>query len=59
MSKAIIQVQDVGGNWFTVACIDVISDQYMTTRMKQVKGSYVNKRVRAVNPKGQLLDLME
>ena len=58
MNSITIMVQDIGGNWMPIRIVENISDRYILQQMKVVKNSYPGKRVKAVDKKGNLLDLM-
>ena len=54
-----IQVQDVNKNWLSVQHNVMNQSQIIMTKMQEAKRSYPNKRVRAVDSAGRLVDLLE
>ena len=53
-----IQIEDGSHNWLTVSqCNDGDTD-LVPFYMKDVKDRYPDKRVRAINSKGSLVDMM-
>ena len=51
-------IQDVGGNWMPVRIIENINDRYVIQQMKLTQSSFAGKRVKAVDSKGNLIDLL-
>ena len=58
MNNVTLMVQDIGGNWMSVRIIEHINDRYILQQMKLTSTSYPGKRVKAVDEKGNLIDLM-
>jgi hypothetical protein len=58
MKNATIMIQDVGGNWMPVRIIESINDRYILQQMKLTSTSFPGKRVKVVDDKGNLIDLM-
>lgn len=58
MNNVTLMVQDIGGNWMSVRIIENLGDRYILQQMQLTKSSYPGKRVKAVDTKGNLLDLM-
>ena len=57
MARALIQVQDINGNWLTVNTTDDTSGQYVTQRMLEAQRQSPTGRVRALSENGQLIDV--
>lgn len=53
-----IQFQDISGSWLTVRLLPLNDPQMITFAMKDVKMSHPDKKVRAVDMNGRLLDIM-
>lgn len=53
-----IQIQDVAKNWITVQQNVLNQSQVIMTKMKEAQRSYPNKRVRAVDSGGRLIDML-
>lgn len=52
-----VQIQDVTGNWRTVAATQ--SDpQIYTARMREAATNYPGSRIRVIDQSGRLIDLM-
>lgn len=58
MNTITLMVQDIGGNWMPIRLIENLGDRYILQQMKIVKSGYPGKRVKAVDSKGNLIDLM-
>ena len=58
MNNVTLMIQDVGGNWMPVRIIENINDRYVLQQMKLTVASFPGKRVKAVDSKGNLIDLM-
>ena len=58
MNNVTLMVQDIGGNWMSVRIIENLGDRYILQQMQLTKSSYPGKRVKAVDAKGNLIDLM-
>lgn len=58
MNNVTLMVQDIGGNWMSVRIIENLGDRYILQQMQLTKSNYPGKRVKAVDAKGNLLDLM-
>ncbi len=57
MDQVQIQFQDLTGNWMTVR-ITQNNSQMILMAMKDVKQIYPDKRVRAVDMDGRLIDIL-
>lgn len=57
MNEVDIQLQDATGNWRTIITTQNNS-QMILIRMKELKSQYPDKRVRAVDKEGRLVDMM-
>lgn len=57
MDQVQIQFQDLTGNWMTVR-ITQNNSQMIIMSMREVKNTYPDKRVRAVDMDGHLLDML-
>ena len=57
MNEVDIQLQDTTGNWRTIATT-LNNSQMILIRMKELKDRYPDKRVRAVDKEGRLVDMM-
>ena len=57
MNQVQIQFQDLTGNWMTVR-ITQNNSQMIIMAMREVKQIYPDKRVRAVDTDGRLLDML-
>ena len=57
MDQVQIQFQDLTGNWMTVR-ITQNNSQMIILAMRDVKQIYPDKRVRAVDMDGRLLDML-
>ena len=57
MNEVDIQLQDTTGNWRTIATT-LNNSQMILIRMKELKDRYPDKRVRAVDKQGRLVDMM-
>ena len=57
MNEVDIQLQDMTGNWRTIATT-LNNSQMILIRMKELKDRYPDKRVRAVDKQGRLVDMM-
>ena len=57
MDQVQIQFQDLTGNWMTVR-ITQNNSQMIIMAMRDVKQIYPDKRVRAVDADGRLLDML-
>jgi len=55
-SLAQIQIQDISGRWFTVSSVKN-TDQIVAMALNSAERTYKGKRVRAVTPKGSILDI--
>ena len=53
-----IQVQDMSGNWTTAASNVQNNSLVILKRMQDVQRMYHNKRVRAVDQSGRLVDML-
>jgi len=53
-----VQIQDYGGNWRTVSKV-VNNLQRIGFELRSVKSRYPDRRVRAVDKSGRLIDLLE
>ncbi len=58
MFKVTLKVQDISGNWFTIKNLDINNDQYTLSQMKQTQKMFGGKRVKAVDAKGNLIDIL-
>jgi hypothetical protein len=58
MNNVTIMIQDVGGNWMPVRIIENLNDRYVIQQMKLTQSSFAGKRVKAVDSKGNLIDLL-
>jgi hypothetical protein len=58
MDQAEVQIQDYGGNWRTVSNV-VNNLQRIGFELRSVKSRYPDRRVRAVDKSGRLIDLLE
>lgn len=54
-----IKVQDVSGNWIDVRIIENMGDRYIHSVLVQTKNLYPNKRVKATDSNGMLIDLLD
>lgn len=52
-----IQVQDLSGNWRTYH-ITENNDQLISMRMKELKSSHPDKRIRAIDSQGRVVDIL-
>lgn len=52
-----IQVQDLFGNWRTISVVQNFS-QTITMEMKAISSRYPDKRVRAVDENGRIVDIL-
>lgn len=57
MNEVDIQLQDATGNWRTII-ITQNNSKMILIRMKELKSQYPDKRVRAVDKEGRLVDMM-
>lgn len=57
MDNVSIQIQDHGGNWLTVSNV-VNNIQRIGFELRSVRSRYPNRRVRALDQNGQLIDLL-
>ena len=57
MEQASIQILDYGGNWKTVSNV-VNNLQRIEFELRSVKSRYPDRRVRAVDQSGRLIDLL-
>lgn len=57
MDQVQIQFQDLTGNWMTVR-ITQNNSQMIIMAMREVKNTYPDKRVRAVDMDGRLIDIL-
>jgi hypothetical protein len=57
MDTIYIQLED-NGNWLTVSSMPSGSPQSMSMEMRTLKRTHPERRVRAVDGEGRLLDLM-
>ena len=57
MNEVDIQLQDTTGNWRTIVTT-LNNSQMILIRMKELKDRYPNKRVRAVDKNGHLIDMI-
>jgi hypothetical protein len=57
MDEVDIQLQDTTGNWRTFATT-FNNSQMILIRMKELKDRYPDKRVRAIDKQGRLVDMM-
>lgn len=48
MYKAILQFQDISGNWVTVCTGVDGNDQYISIRLDELQKRYAGKQVRAI-----------
>lgn len=53
-----IQAQDETGNWRTYNTLMVNNSQMIILSMRQLKDQFPDKRVRAVDQNGRLLDII-
>lgn len=53
-----IQVQDINKNWFNVQQNVANQAQVILTKMREAQRTYPNKRVRAVDGAGRLVDML-
>lgn len=53
-----IQFQDVTGNWVTATTGVVNNPQIIMNRMRDVKMIYPDKRVRAIDNAGRIVDML-
>jgi hypothetical protein len=58
MDQAEVQIQDYGGNWRAVSNV-VNNLQRIGFELRSVKSRYPDRRVRAVDKSGRLIDLLE
>ncbi len=59
MSNTIqVQFQDIGRNWVTVQANVQNQSQMIMTRMREVQRMYPDKRVRAIDESGRLVDML-
>jgi hypothetical protein len=57
MDYADIQIRDYGGLWLTVSTV-VNNLQRIGFELRSVQSRYPNRRVRAIDKSGQLIDLL-
>ena len=58
MDYVSVQIQDYGKNWITVS--NVVNDlQRIGFELRSVQSRYPNRRVRAVDQNGRLIDLLD
>ena len=57
MNNIQIQLQDISGNWKTMSNV-INNSQIIIAAMKSLKERFPDKRVRAVDVNGRLVDLM-
>jgi hypothetical protein len=57
MDNVSIQIQDHGGNWLTVSNV-VNNIQRIGFELRSVQSRYPDRRVRAVDQNGRLIDLL-
>ncbi len=57
MDQVQIQFQDLTGNWMTVR-ITQNNSQMILMAMREIKNTYPDKRVRAIDMSGRLLDIL-
>lgn len=53
-----IQFQDVNGNWLTTQLTDVNHSTYIRSLLDRTRMSNPHKRVRAIDSKGNIIDIM-
>lgn len=58
-NKVTLKVQDISGNWFDIKTLSLNNDQYTLSQMKQTQKMFGGKRVKAVDAKGNLLDILD
>ena len=57
MEYAEVQIQDYGGNWITVSKV-VNNLQRLSFEMRSIQSRYPDRRVRAVDQSGRLIDML-
>jgi hypothetical protein len=57
MDRIEIQLQDTTGNWRTFM-VTVNNSQQILQRMKELKSNHPDKRVRAIDQNGRLIDML-
>ncbi len=57
MECAEVQIQDYGGNWITVSNV-VNNLQRVGFELRSVQSRYPDRRVRAIDKSGRLIDLL-
>jgi len=58
MENVSIQIQDYGGNWLTVSMV-VNNLQRIGFELRAAKSRYPDRRIRAVDQNGRLIDLLD
>jgi hypothetical protein len=58
MNYVFIEIRDYGGNWIAISNV-VNNLQRITFEMRSVKSRYPDRRVRAVDQSGRLIDLLD
>jgi hypothetical protein len=58
MKMNTILVQDLAGNWIEARFVAKMSDQYLRRQMVDVQKNFGGKRVKAVDDKGHLIDII-
>jgi len=58
-NKVTLKVQDISGNWFDIKTLSLNNDQYTLSQMKQTQKMFGGKRIKAVDAKGNLLDILD
>lgn len=53
-----IQAQDETGNWRTYNSLMINNSQLILLAMKQLKEQFPDKRVRAIDQNGRLIDIL-
>ena len=57
MDRVQIQLQDITGIWRTMSSV-INNSQFIIMAMKSLKARFPDKRVRAVDMNGRLIDLL-
>lgn len=58
MERIEIQIQDETGNWRTYNTIMLNSPPLIISSMKQLKDQFPDKRVRAIDQDGRVIDIL-
>lgn len=53
-----IQIQDVNGNWLTIQSLFGPTENEVSIRMRETSKFHPNKRVRAVEQNGTVVDIL-